>query len=342
MMNYCDKCFDSIDDLVEGELNERAAEQISSHISVCLKCRAHYDALRREKEIYAHYLFETDPPVDLRGNFQARLAAEQEKTVAVAPTIVAARKTKVFSFPRFVSLFAGAAALLVAFAIAWLKFAPNAITGNDDYAARTERSASPPTPKSDAAEDSQTTASTENVKAAEKYVPEKNGPDKILKSKSVFAAAAAKKPIAVEALKITRKTLSAETEKNRVDRDESNAEERARERLRLQNLETEIAGQIERVELLLRAFRNTRANEEAEIFDVSYEKTQARKLLEKNARLRQIAEDNGIAYAEELLSRVEPYLLDIANLEDRPATGEVLDIKERVSNRNIIASLQIY
>jgi hypothetical protein len=107
-------------------------------------------------------------------------------------------------------------------------------------------------------------------------------------------------------------------------------------------LEAEIAGQIEKIELLLRSFRNVKLTENLVDFDVEYEKRQARRLLKANAALQRNAKNYGIYYGEELLSRAEPYLLEIANLENNPSPDRILDIKRRVGSQNIIAGLQVY
>ncbi|HEY0457623.1 MAG TPA: hypothetical protein VGC97_00645, partial [Pyrinomonadaceae bacterium] len=150
-----------------------------------------------------------------------------------------------------------------------------------------------------------------------------------------------KKFFAAEIVKINQKTDSSSGKRKSAGASRTNEEKRL-PALQVRKLETKIAGQIEKVELLLRSFRNARANETVEGFDVEYEKKQARKLLGINAQLRRESEDYGISYAEELLSRVEPYLLEIANLGTNPSADTVLDIKERVNSQNIIASLQVY
>jgi hypothetical protein len=45
--------------------------------------------------------------------------------------------------------------------------------------------------------------------------------------------------------------------------------------------------------------------------------------------------------AEEALSSLEPFLLDIANLPDNPSSGELSGIRERLRRKKLITSLQI-
>lgn len=352
----CDKYLYLIDDYVEGELNEQTAEQVNTHVFACRKCASVFEELKREKEIYAHYLFDAEPPKDLWASFQARLDSEKEKAVFVnkTPAKTNVSKTNVFGFLRLYPALAGAA-LLVAFGIGfgWLNFAPLGTDG-DKYVAKTEVNASQSPLNSASADKSETNFSTEKIENGGNNIARKseNFSDKSKSTNVKSAVAANKKPVPAELMKAERKTIPevvknekkivpAVAVKNLAHKTPLNEEERL-QNVRLRNIEREVAGQIEKVELLLRSFRNARASETIETFDVAYEKEQARRLLDKNARLRREAENYGIAYAEELLSRVEPYLLDIANLESKPAPDKVLDIRERVKNQNIIASLQIY
>jgi hypothetical protein len=344
--SYCEKYFDSIEDLIEGELEEPITAQITSHVFACSKCRNEYETRRREKEIYAHYLFDIEQPADSWTNFQTRLASEKQKKSGYAAIFAGLSSgiTNVFgSLLLSPKLAAGAALLLVCGAVGFvlLKSAPTDKEG-DKYVAETISEDSPLLRQSNKVErqpptilQAKTTdGKNDALKNDEPLV--KNQP-----SKASNYPPADKKSFAAATVKIKQKTVSATVNKKTAKTPQPNRENQLLT-LRMKTLENEIAGQIEKVELLLRSFRNVRENEAVEIFDVEYEKRQARKLLETNARLRRESEDYGISYAEELLSRVEPYLLDIANLEANPAPDKVLDIKERVVSQNIIASLQVY
>ena len=107
-------------------------------------------------------------------------------------------------------------------------------------------------------------------------------------------------------------------------------------------IDIETARHIERAQLLLRSFRNTRDSGSQPEPDLSYEKQQSRGLLYKNILLRRDAEAKGNMPAEELLGSLEPFLLDIANLPDRPSNGDVRSIKERMQKKEIVSALQIY
>lgn len=335
MNKDCEKYFDSIEALVEGEIpDEQNAARVESHIFDCAVCRNEYELLREEKEALAHCLFEFEPPADSWANFQARLNEEATASSNVAAAETAFRPKKgifVFGFSPALAAFAG---LLLILGIGFVLIKKSIFEKTDDiYVAETK------------AKDSQSNEINQQSKpdlrpnnaAAKNNESHINKPSLKTTSNSLFD----KKSPAVETVKINRKSVVSSERKNPKSGTELNDEERA-SALRTQNLETEIAGQIEQVEMVLRSFRNAQANATVAGFDVEYEKKQARKLLAQNARLRREAEDYGISYAEELLSRVEPYLLDIANLENNPSADRVLDIKERVASQNIIASLQMY
>lgn len=362
----CEKNLDLIDDLVAGDLAAEIAARVNSHVSVCPKCRTHYDRLKREKEIYARYLFDAEPPRDLWANFQTRLALEKEETFNAAATPLRAtiQKTRRLDFLRRFPAFAGAILLIgCGIGFGWLKFVPDAARV-DQFVAETNPEKSPATNDPGAADKTETAALPAKIETGETGATARNSKSddqikflkagkaekagKSEKAEKAKAGKAAKNIFAVRpeafvagAVKNRQKTGVQNSNKNSTAENQSKADEQSL-KSRLKTLETEIAGQIERVELLLRSFRNARATGTVETFDVEYEKGQARRLLGKNARLRRAAESYGIDYAEDLLGRIEPYLLDIANLESNSAPDKVLDIKERVKNQSIIASLQIY
>ena len=102
---------------------------------------------------------------------------------------------------------------------------------------------------------------------------------------------------------------------------------------------------FEKTQLLLRSFRNAAVatdSDDGKSVDVTYEKQMSRRLLYQNILLRRNAEMKGNLPAEEALNSIEPFLLDIANLPDRPSSDDLDDIRERLQRRELIAALQVY
>ena len=348
-MNFCEKYSAFVEDLIEGELDQQKAGRVESHVFECPKCRKQYETLRREKEIYAHFLFGAEPPKDLWTNFEARLTVEKEKTsnfVAGTSVTDSRWRINIFGFWRLSPALAAFGILFIVCGVGliWLKTAPVGKGGDRRIAENQSSNLQQPPPKSAEIERGSSADSMEKTVGGRNETAPKNNErlagNQTLKARN-DSPPAGKKTFAAEIVKIRRKAVFENEKKTPAIKTRLDEIEQSRF-LRMKNLETEIAGQVERVEMLLRSFRNARAIENDATFDVEYERAQARKLLEKNSRLRRDAENYGILYAEELLSRVEPLLLDIANLEAAPAPDKVRDIKERVGNQNIIASLQVY
>ena len=111
--------------------------------------------------------------------------------------------------------------------------------------------------------------------------------------------------------------------------------------IRPADTETLTAQHLEQSELLLRAFRNLRPGSQVGRDDLGYERRRAQQLFYQNVLLRREADTAGDVQVATLLESLEPILLDIANLSDRPPGDEVQAIKERVERQNLVALLQI-
>ena len=103
----------------------------------------------------------------------------------------------------------------------------------------------------------------------------------------------------------------------------------------------EVARHVEQAQMLLRSIKNARA-EGGDTFDVAYERKLSRKLLGDNVTLQLDAETRGDKDTKQVLDRIEPYLLDIANMHDNASREEVRSIRERIDRKEIIAALQVY
>lgn len=318
----CEKYLNLIHDLVEGELDEQNAEQINLHIFNCSECKSLFEMLKHEKEIYSRYLFEIEPPTNLLAQFQTRLEIEEQKSFSAVKSSI--------GFPQSISNLLAflrsnpaqtIAMTSVLFILGFGLFSflkTESSLENKESLQATTTSPQLILPKIDKGENHPVEIPEKDVDETKTSVKEVSN---IISTKQV-----AKK-------KTEPKVEVKQESSNTFDEEQNHIKE-------IQNLEIAATKQLEKIELLLRSVRNAQAIDDSDAYDLSYEKQQARKLLDANFELRQKAQIYGTLFTEEMLGKVEPYLLEIANLENTPSADKVLEIKERVRNQNIIASLQ--
>src|SRR5215203_3477760 len=301
MNKDCERYYCFIEDLTTGEeIDAVYAAQAESHISSCAECRNEYEFQQQEKEIFAHYLFDFEPPADSWTKLQARMMNEE---TASGETLVPAgeprRKRHIFDF-GFSPAFAAFTALLVFFGIGFVLLRNADFEKNNFNVAETKPQNSPST----VPQVGSTNQNPTDLQAKERINPDGAAPknsESRIKNASYNNGETVrrdKKQFISEVVKIKMKaTFSGERKK--FANENIPVDEVRTARLHRRNFETEIAQQIEKIELLLRSFRNVPLAENAVGFDVEYEKRQARKLLETNAALHRYAKNYGISYAEE-------------------------------------------
>jgi len=111
--------------------------------------------------------------------------------------------------------------------------------------------------------------------------------------------------------------------------------------IRPADAQTLTAMHFENSETLLVAFRNVRLNEPGTANEVSHERNRAKQLVLQNMMLRREADKAGDVQVSSLLESLEPILIDIANLPDRPDGNAVRTIRQRVERKNIVPLLRV-
>jgi len=113
------------------------------------------------------------------------------------------------------------------------------------------------------------------------------------------------------------------------------------EHVRSADAETMTAMHFETSERLLLAFKNVRLDEPSAAEEVGYERKRAKQLVYQNMLLKREADAAGDVQISSLLENLEPILIDIANLPDRPDENTVRAIRERVERKNIVGLLRV-
>jgi Putative zinc-finger len=113
------------------------------------------------------------------------------------------------------------------------------------------------------------------------------------------------------------------------------------ESVRPADVQTMTAMHFDKSETLLLGFRNVRLNEPGSAEEIAYDRKRAQQLVYQNMMLRREADASGDVQTESLLESLEPILLDIANLPDKPDNNAVRVIRERVERKNIVPLLRV-
>lgn len=300
----CDDCVNLLEAYVDGEVDEHESERVRTHLMTCLSCETEFEALTAESELYARYDRELQISPAAWNGISARIAAETPVVESRARRDVRGWFAGLFAVPRLGFAFSGAMAVLLAmFAVGYLYF-------------RTQP------------EQRLLAASGNGVYVGKAVIEnpadapalkgsETPNPDDTSGTGSMVAKANPQKYVAP----LVDDPGVLFTDAAYTDRD--------------------TVSHLDQAQKLLVSFRSLPADDDEDV-DVSYEKSESRRLLNENVVLRRDAEATGKFPTKSVLGSLEPFLIDIANLPDKAPASEVRQIKDRVQRTEIVAELRSY
>ncbi len=351
----CVDCLPLLDEYAYGEADDRTAMLLGAHVAACEECSAALDALRAEQQFYARY----ERPVEVSPALWQAVRAEIAREETAAQT----RPAPLSPFARLRGRFAAAVgplfarpALASGLAVALVGLVSGAVWLSlpaRPEAPRETASAGPPAARTVPARPSALPSVSDPDRGGGPAVLEGNAQRHVADAADTrreprqvrFVNAGLRTAAASDAgglVSIPEELHAAEAETPLAVAPEPAAPVGVVTSARQPDPEEkEFARHVEQTQMLLRSFKNA-APAEGGPGDLTYEKLLSHKLLEENAALRVGAEVAGDKQTRQVLDAIEPFLLDIKNLRERPSREEVRSIRERMKKNDIIAALQVY
>ncbi|HVS80277.1 MAG TPA: zf-HC2 domain-containing protein [Pyrinomonadaceae bacterium] len=305
----CDDCFNLLEEYIDGEAAERDAAQVSAHLITCATCANEFEALTAEREIYARYDRELQVSPSMWNAIAAR-TAESRSSDSGSRLRFSGWLAGLFATPRYA--FAGAAAVLIFAVVIGVVYL------------RTQKQ---PVQSEASANVSNSPRKAPDNRTAGITLPTGIDPTTTVDGTNTPRV----KALSTSTLSVSKKSRwSDQTDVLFTDAAYSDIEDK------------ETADHVERAQNLLRSIRNLQVSDDDDEVDVSYEKATSRRLLNENVVLRRDAEMAGKFPTKTLLSDLEPFLIDIANLPDKTTPTDLRAIKDRVQKTEIVAALRSY
>lgn len=324
--------------LIDGELTAAEQSAVERHLLECAEChRAHEEFLNLRGQLVAY-----QPALEPSAANAALARILSKGDVSVAKTPIASEPTQrnpfsvLFGFQRFSPGLASAVALLaIAFTIGGIVFLRS--RSRTDQASTDSKSPATHEETSRRNNETSNTETTLSDAIAQRKAGSKAGHptrgNKQLHYRRVKPERERTAPIQPPRPQIGVPPTYAVVDENLVAPNDVPG--------RAVGAEMLMARHLEQSELLLRSFRNMRAAVGGSAPGIGYERRRARQLLYQNIRLRREADDAGDVDVASLLGSLEPILVDIANLRDKPERDEVRAIRERVERKNLVPLLQV-
>ena len=311
----CDDCVNLLETYLDGEATERESEQIQTHLATCSMCANRHEALTAEGEMYARYDRELEISPALWNGVAARIALEDRQAEAKSKPGLGEWIAGWFAMPSFRFAMPTMALVLLALVIglAYWRTRPQGPTHGESIArGQNPKPVTSSSPASAVKPNDQSTGSAAGANTGNE----------------------GRNPMMLAAYHPRATTSTRATDQSDVLPDPENSSGTMEER--------DTASHLEQAQNLLLSFRNIKYSDTDEEVDVSYERSESRRLLSENIMLRREAESSGKFPAKSVLGSLEPFLIDIANLPDKAKPTDVRQITDRVQRTEIVAELRSY